>query len=175
MGTGDGRYPLFVARAMRDTFVIGIDPSIDGLAYAGRRAVREPLTNLLLLVGEAESTPESLHAKADEVRVHLPWGPLLRGCLGDDDVVLGSVARLLRPGGTLTVLLSVIDRDGLAMDLDASRLAALPARYALHGLIVIEQRSAMRADVAEAHSSWGKRLDIGRSRPGIVVRSRRGT
>ena len=76
-GTGDGRYPLHVARTRTDTFAIGLDASADMLAHAARHAARDRLPNLLLLREPVESL--ALEQIADEVTVHFPWGSLLRG------------------------------------------------------------------------------------------------
>lgn len=127
----------------------------------------------MLLIGAVSSLPEALVGIADEVRVHFPWGSLLAGCLGEDTDVLGSLRQLMRADATLTVLLSVVERDGLGGDIDERRLAVIGSTYASAGLSVVELRPARPDDVAEARSSWGKRLDVGRSRPGLCLRARR--
>lgn len=106
---------------------------------------------------------------ADEVRVHFPWGSLLRGAIGADDAVLGAVARLPRPCGYVTALLSIVPRDGVAADpLDGARIAS---RWTAHGLHVRTIRPLTRIDVQESGSSWGKRLGAGDVRPGLYVRA----
>lgn len=171
-GTGDGRYPLHVARALANLLTIGLDASSDALAYAARRAARERLPNLLLLREPIESV--GLESIADDVTIHFPWGSLLRGALAEDESVFASICCLPRPGGVLTLLVSVTDRDGRAplTDHDVSRIACA---YRSSGFALVEHRAVARADVDAARSSWGKRLDIGGTRPGRLLRFVRGS
>jgi 16S rRNA (adenine(1408)-N(1))-methyltransferase len=104
--------------------------------------------------------------------IHFPWASLLRGVLGRDDAVLAGVARLLAPGAPVTVLVSVVPRDGVPAIPAADALAAAHAR---HGLELVEARAADAAEVAAAHSSWAKRLRAGGARPVTLLRlTRRG-
>src|SRR6267378_6891741 len=108
-GTGDGRYPLHIARTRADTLAIGLDASSDTLAHAARLAVRERRANLVLLREPIERV--GLDAIADAVTVHFPWGSLLRGALAEDLNAFDAICRLPRAGGTLTLLLSLTARD----------------------------------------------------------------
>jgi hypothetical protein len=74
--------------------------------------------------------------------------------LGHDDAVLAGVAALLAPGGSATVLFSVVERDGVPAIADD-----LAAAYARHGLVV-RSRPATPADLG-VRSSWAKRLRAG--------------
>jgi 16S rRNA (adenine(1408)-N(1))-methyltransferase len=171
-GTGDGRYPLHVARTRADTLAIGLDASADTLAHAARLAVRERLPNLVLLREPLETLV--LEDIADEVTIHFPWGSLLRGALAEDAGVFAAICRLPRPGGRLTLLLSVVARDGRAPLAD-NDLARVMAAYRARRFSLMERRAIARADVDAARSSWGKRLDVGRTRPGQLLRFRRGS
>jgi 16S rRNA (adenine(1408)-N(1))-methyltransferase len=171
-GTGDGRYPLHVARTRADTLAIGLDSSSDALAYAARRAVRDRLPNLVLLREPLESL--ALEAFADELTIHFPWRSLLCGALAEDRGVFEAICRLPRPGGLLTLALSVIDHDGRA-PLSATVLARVAREYCWSGFNLVEDRDVERSDVAAARSSWGKRLDVGGRRPGHLLRFRRGS
>ncbi|HEV8669798.1 MAG TPA: methyltransferase domain-containing protein [Candidatus Limnocylindria bacterium] len=171
-GTGDGRYPLHVARTRADTLAIGLDASADALAFAARRAMRERLPNLVLLREPAEGIP--LESFADEVTIHFPWGSLLRGALAEDESVFAAICRLPRPGGRLTMLLSVTAREGREPLTDEDR-ARVARAYRSRGLTLTEHRAVVRADVDAARSSWGKRLDVGGTRPGELLRFVRGS
>jgi len=171
-GTGDGRYPLYVARTRADTFVIGVDASSDALAYAARRAVRDRVPNLVLLREPLESL--ALESFADELTIHFPWGSLLRGALAEERGVFEAICRLPRPGGLLTLAFSVIARDGRA-PLSTSDIARVIREYRWSGFTLVEDRAVGRSDVAAARSSWGKRLDVGGRRPGHLLRFRRGS
>lgn len=166
-GTGDGRYPLHVARARADTLTIGLDASSDALAYAARRGVRERLPNLLLLREPVENL--ALESVADEVTVHFPWGSLLRGALGEDETVFEAICRLPRPSGVLTLMLSITARDGRA-PLSEGDVARVKRANRSSGLVLAECRAVTRGDVEAARSSWGKRLDVGGTRPGLMLR-----
>ncbi|HEX8133462.1 MAG TPA: hypothetical protein VF880_08525, partial [Actinomycetes bacterium] len=70
------------------------------------------------------------------------------------------LTRVMRPGATLSLLLSSTERDrgaGVA-PLQEPDIRALATSYADWGLEVTEARPATAADVAAAHSTWGKRL-----------------
>jgi 16S rRNA (adenine(1408)-N(1))-methyltransferase len=102
--------------------------------------------------------------RADLVTVTFPWGSLLRGVLGLDEAVLGGVASVLRPGGRIEVLASVVpsDRlDGLEC-LDATHAAAITAGWAAVGLRLTAMHPAEPADVAASGSSWSRRLGLDR-------------
>ena len=155
-----------MARARADTLTIGLDASADALSYAARRAVRERLPNLLLLRESVESL--ALESVADEVTVHFPWGSLL-GALAEDESVFAAICGLTRPSGVLRLMLSVTDRDGRA-PLNESDVARIRRAYRSRGLILLEHRAIARADVDTARSSWGKRLNVGGTRPGLLLR-----
>jgi 16S rRNA (adenine(1408)-N(1))-methyltransferase len=171
-GTGDGRYPLHVARTSGNTLAIGLDASSDALAYAARRAVRDRVPNLVLLHEPLGSL--ALHSFTDELTIHFPWGSLLRGALAEDESVFAAICRLPRPGGRLTLAFSVTDRDGRA-PLSAHDIARVRRAYRWSGFAAIEDRAVERSDVAAARSSWGKRLDVGGTRPGHLLRFLRGS
>ena len=106
---------LTAAAAEPDTLVVGVDANAAAMAEASRRAARRPdrggLANALFVVAAAEALPAGLDGLADRVTVHFPWGSLLRGLLAADPAVLGGLARVLRPGATLSMLVSATDRD----------------------------------------------------------------
>ena len=179
LGTGDGRFVLAAAAAQPGRLVVGVDASAAGMAEASRRATRRPgrggLGNALFVVAAAEALPAELDGVADLVTVHFPWGSLLRGLLGADPRVLGGLARLMRPGASLRMLVSSTARDrraGVGPVHEAS-LRGLDAAYGRHGLAVAAVRPATPADVAAAHSTWGKRLGAGRQRPAWLLQARR--
>ena len=161
-----------MARTRADTFAIGLDASSDALAYAARRAVRDRVPNLVLLREPLESV--ALASFADELTIHFPWGSLLRGALGEERGVFDAICQLPRPGGLLTLAFSVIARDGRA-PLSARDIARVTRAYRGSGFTLVEDRAVARGDVAAARSSWGKRLDVGGTRPGHLLRFRRGS
>ena len=169
---------LAAAAAQPDRLVVGVDANAAGMATASRRAAARPSRggrpNALFVVAAVEATPAELDGVADLVTVHFPWGSLLRGLLGADLATMTGLTRVLRPGGTLQLLVSstVRDRGAGVPPIQASTLHALAASYTTWGLAVTQLRPATAADVAAAHSSWGKRLGAGTRRPAWLLRAR---
>jgi 16S rRNA (adenine(1408)-N(1))-methyltransferase len=161
VGTGDGRAVLDRAVDDSTALVVGIDASAAAMATASRRADRRGPRNALFFAEGAERLGDSpLAGQADLVTVTFPWGSLLRGVLGLDDAVLAGVAALLRPGGRLQVLASVVPSDGIeGMDcLDGSAETALRTSWRAAGLELTSFRPATAADVAQSRSAWARRL-----------------
>lgn len=167
------------ARAEPGAFVIGIDASAAAMAEASRRAAR-PVSrggapNALFVVAAAERPPTELLEIADELTVNFPWGSLLGGALAVDDAAARGIAALLKPGASLTALVSVTPRDGLelgAMD-EPGAANQLAGRWANHGLQLASVCPATDAEVAATRSTWARRLGVGRSRPAWRVVLRR--
>jgi SAM-dependent methyltransferase len=157
--------------------VVGLDANAAVLYDGFRRAQKAKLSNALFVVASAESLPDELGGCADEVRIQFPWGSLLASILRADRAVLSGVARLLRPGGTLCVLLSVVERDRVdGMErLDDRRAREVARRMAAAGgdLVLGLCRQATAEDLAASHSTWAKRLRVSRSRPAWLVRYRK--
>ena len=176
LGTGDGRFVLAAAEERPGSLVVGIDANAAGMAEASRRAARAVqkggLPNAVFVVAAAETVDEALPAFADELHVHFPWGSLLRGLVAPEPEAVARLARLTRPGGSVTLLLSVAAADramGLG-PLDEATVDRLAAAYAAQGLAVDEARPVTEADLAAAHSSWAKRLGAGARRRAWLMR-----
>jgi 16S rRNA (adenine(1408)-N(1))-methyltransferase len=169
---------LAAAAAEPDRLVVGVDASAAAMAEASRRAGRRPerggLPNALFVVAAAEALPPELDGLAGLVTVHFPWGSLLRGLLAADPAVLAGLVRVMCPGATLSVLLSLTDRDhgAGAGPVGEATLATLAAPYGRHGLAVTRVRPATPADVAASHSTWGRRLGAGARRPAWLLEAR---
>jgi 16S rRNA (adenine(1408)-N(1))-methyltransferase len=134
---------------------------------AARPAARGGAANALFVVAAAERPPLELLGVADELTIHFPWGSLLRGALALDRAAAGGIAALIKPGGRLTILVSITDRDGIGLNaIDEPGAAdALVARWDAHGLRLEAICPATDADVAATRSSWARRLAVGRARP----------
>ena len=156
---------------------IGVDADASSVAEASRRAARSArkggLGNALFVVAAAEAMPDALAGVARSVTVTLPWGSLLRGCLGAEPGVACGVRSLLAPGGELTLLLAPADRDrlpGLPTTPAAIEAAARTAFEGL-GLTLIEGHLATPAELRAAGSAWARRLmRAGRDRRALLVR-----
>ena len=176
LGTGDGRFVLAMAADQPDALVIGVDANADSMIEASRRAARPArkggLPNARFVVAAAEALPTELSGCVDALTVHFPWGSLLRGLLDVDPAIVARMARVTRPGATVTLLLSVTERDRSIgpVALDDRTFTALAPRYAAHGLLLREIRPATVEEVTQSHSSWAKRLGAGTSRPVWLAR-----
>jgi 16S rRNA (adenine(1408)-N(1))-methyltransferase len=162
---------LAAAAAQPDRLVLGVDASAAAMSEASRRAARKPgrvdLPNALFVVAAAEALPPELAGLIDLVTVNFPWGSLLRGLLEADPAVMTGLTRVMRPNAALAVLLSATDRDrgaGVA-PVEESTLKGVADAWLRYGLVVTDLRPATPADVAAAHSTWGKRLGAGGQRP----------
>jgi 16S rRNA (adenine(1408)-N(1))-methyltransferase len=125
----------------------------------------------VFVVAAAEALPPELDGVADLVTIHFPWGSLLRGLLGAEPAVMTGLTRVMRPGATVSMLLSSTARDRRvgAEPIREQTLHELAGSYAAWGLAVTQVRPATAADVAAARSSWGKRLGAGVQRPAWLL------
>jgi hypothetical protein len=85
-----------------------------------------------------------------------------------EPAVAGNLAGLLAPGGRLTLLLSVVERDGVdgVARLDDGAARALGRRFAAaSGLAPEHVTPVTAADARRLHSTWAARLGVGRTRP----------
>jgi hypothetical protein len=136
---------------------------------AARPARKGGRPNACFVVASAEALPRELDGRADEVRLHLPWGSLLRGFAHADRAIVEPLARICAPGARVIALLSAIDRDGLGIRLPDDIEAAVSG-YAEVGFVSRGLRPATREDVRAIGSTWTKRLSLGREREAFVVR-----
>jgi hypothetical protein len=141
--------------------VLGVDASHAAMREASRRAGRSDrrggLPNAIFVASSLEAMPPELAGLASLVTVHFPWGTLLRAALGQDAEGAGRLARLPKSGGRLRLLVSAAERDA-GRGAAAIDPGAVVAVYRSHGLVPVSCGPATSADVAEARSSWGKRL-----------------
>lgn len=170
MGTGDGRFVVRTAADDPGALVVGVDPNVAGLGAGFTAARRQKLENALFVVASAESLPPELLGVGDEVHVQFPWAALLRAVVGAQPTVASNLAALLRPGGTLEVVLSVVPRDGLdeLRELDDRAATALAHRFAAAATPALDVDTVAPVEPAEArrlHSTWARRLGVGRNRP----------
>jgi 16S rRNA (adenine(1408)-N(1))-methyltransferase len=164
LGTGDGRSALARAAAEPATLVFGVDAAATAMAESSRRADRARINSVVFLAAGAETLPTTPLADAAHlVTVIFPWGSLLRGVLGLDEAALCGVAAVVRPGGRVEVLVSVVPSDRVTglQTLDASAEPAIASAWAAAGLCLDPMRPATRAEIDATRSSWARRLDAG--------------
>jgi 16S rRNA (adenine(1408)-N(1))-methyltransferase len=138
------------------------------MAETSRRAAapfaRGGAPNAVFVVAAAEALPPELAGIADVVTVHLPWGSLLRGALALDAVAAAGIACLVAPRGRVEMLLAPAARDRLAahIDVPARIEGSLAADWATLGLDLVEARPATADEIAQASTTWARRLGLGR-------------
>jgi 16S rRNA (adenine(1408)-N(1))-methyltransferase len=174
LGTGDGRAVVARAAAESRSLFIGIDAAPAAMAEVSRRAARAApkggLPNALFVAASAETPPPELCGLASELTILFPWGSLLRGVLGEDEAVTAGIASLVAPLGRIEALVSLTDRDR-AGTIDHDRI---DRAWSAHGFELASLREATLAEVHATHSTWGRRLGVGRDRPAcrLVLRRR---
>jgi 16S rRNA (adenine(1408)-N(1))-methyltransferase len=174
-GTGDGRAVLAAAAGEPATLVLGLDASAAGMIEASRRAARSDpkggLPNAGFVVAAAESPPAELTGLADLVTVRFPWGSLLRGVVGRDATVAQGVAALVKPDGTIELVVAPIEKDGLdgVPTSTDGLIAAAATAFGAHGFVVERAGELTPVEARATGSTWARRLD----RPATLIRLRR--
>ncbi|HEY7969438.1 MAG TPA: hypothetical protein VID95_05530 [Candidatus Limnocylindrales bacterium] len=139
------------------------------MAESSRRAARPTdkggLPNLLFAVAAAETPPDVLRGRANEVLVVFPWGSLLRGALALDGTAAAGIAALLAPDGLVRAFVSITDRDAATAELRPLTVAdtdAIARRWTAHGLTLTCFEPASAETIDATGSTWGRRLTAGR-------------
>jgi 16S rRNA (adenine(1408)-N(1))-methyltransferase len=127
---------------------------------------------VLFLQAAVEALPEELNGLASQVTVQFPWGSLLRGVLGADEVLLGNLRRLCSPLARLIVTVGLDpERDRFEWErLDLPRIqiadveTILAERYHEAGFRIVQAEELSAIDLSQLHSSWARRLNRSPSR-----------
>lgn len=168
LGAGDGRWAYRLARAHLTWFCVAVDANADGLREVSFRAGRKPgrggAANAWCLRAAVEALPPALDGLADEIRVHFPWGSLLRAVLLPDVDLLRQIARVGRPGAAFhaRVNASIFDHPHLVARL---RLPSL-GNESVETKIELYEAAGIRLETwsvihDEAPTSWARRLTRG--------------
>jgi 16S rRNA (adenine(1408)-N(1))-methyltransferase len=180
VGTGDGRYPLHVARHEPDTLVVAIDAITENLEETARKAARPPkkggTPNVLYVHASAEAPPAELHGRADHVTVILPWGRLMAGLLLPMGDVLDGLRRLGRGDTAFGAVINAevwgepipVEVRDLPELTPERAMTQLAPRYREHGIDVTDARMLDAPGVARLCTTWAKRLASSRTLPRFV-------
>jgi 16S rRNA (adenine(1408)-N(1))-methyltransferase len=164
LGTGDGRAVLAGAVAEPQALVIGIDANAAGMAESSRRAVRprsgRGAPNAIFLVEAAEGLPGPLAGAASLVTITMPWGSLLRGVLGLDQIPMRGIASVVGRDGRVVVLVSVTPADRVQglLELGHPAQPAIAEAWRSVGFELEPMRLASAEDLRASRSSWARRL-----------------
>ena len=111
IGTGDGLFVYQSARRNPDTFYIGVDANARPLEKVSERIYRRParggVLNALFVQAPIGELPPELNGIAGEVRVHFPWGSLLKAVAKPEESSLQSLRRLCSPSARLVVIIGL--------------------------------------------------------------------
>ena len=151
---------MALARAVPGSLVLGVDPVAEAMAETSRRAAKSAF-NAVFVAASAEELAGELPAIADDVVTYFPWGSLLRGFLGVDAAVGEAIAAVAKPGGRISALVSVTERDRVAAVADLEAVVAGRAGPSRR-LELVDARLASRAEIHATRSTWGRRLLAGR-------------
>ncbi len=130
------------------------------------------MPNVLFVQAAVETLPEELQGIATVVQVQFPWGSLLRGVAGGDQLVMQNLRRICRLNARLQVTLGFdLERDRSEwerLELPAISIdypeRALAVRYREAGFRIVKTEPVLTAELGELHSSWAKRLHRSDSR-----------
>lgn len=170
VGTGDGRFPLHMARRHPDALFVGVDSLKENLEEVSRKAARPPrkggVANVVYVWASAEDPPPELRHRADEVQVILPWGRLMVGVLTASPDVLDGLRALGREGTTFRAVINaevwgdpipVEARDLPELTVERAWSVLAPA-YERHGIRITDVHVLTAEEVAVVRSTWAKRL-----------------
>lgn len=165
LGTGDGRYVAHRARTCGADFVIGVDACREELRDTSRKAG----TNALFVIANALALPPELDGLAAQITINFPWGSLLRSLIAADEVLLGGLRRIARPGATVEVHLNggALAEAGTTLEQGGAlvRSALQSAGFVVGALEQLDAR-ALRA----CPTSWARRLAFGRDPRALALR-----
>lgn len=172
IGTGDGKHVVHTARARPEWFVVGVDAAPAQLAKVSASAARKPAKggtpNAMFVQAAVEDLPDAL-GLADEMHVLMPWGSLLRGMIGRNEVVLRSLRAHAAPGAPLLVTINLHAwRPRVPEVGDSAEPAPESAVFALTGPYLSAgwrlERSWYPGDreLSELPTSWSRRLSSSR-------------
>lgn len=113
-----------------------------------------------------EDLPAELDGLATEVLIQFPWGSLLRGVAGGDELVMRNLRRICSQQARLQITLGLDpERDRCEWErLELPEISIdyierlLTPRYQEAGFRILKTEEVAAGDVARFHSSWAKRL-----------------
>jgi trans-aconitate methyltransferase len=164
LGTGDGRYARFLARAHPRWFVIGLDACRENL----REHSQAKLPNLLFVIASAQDLPSELAGLVSHIAVNFPWGSLLESLLAADPNLMCGLKSISQAGASLAMRLNggALAEAGKTLDAGADKIYynLRQAGWQLEHPVVMDA-SALK----EFPSTWAKRLAFGRDPRALVL------
>ncbi len=127
---------------------------------------------MLFVQAAVENLPAELQGIATEVHVQFPWGSLLRGVAGGDEIVMRNLRNICLPEALLQVTLG-LDRERDRFEWERLELpeisidyieTLLSPRYREAGFKIVKTEAVSAVELAQSNSSWAKRLQRSDSR-----------
>lgn len=167
VGTGDGRYPLHIARTDPACFVIGLDACRENLCAASRAAP----ANTAFVIANALALPRELAGLACHITVNFPWGSLLDGLLDGNPSLLHGLATMARPHALVEIRLNggAMAEAGWPLGAGVAQIQATlcAGGFTVEGLEELDARALRRCP-----TTWARRLAHGRDPRGVYLRAR---
>lgn len=173
------------ARDDSHKFYVGVDANARTLEKISEKIHRKPskggLSNALFVQAAVEDLPSELDGVAGEVRVHFPWGSLLRAIVGaGDGRSLGNLRRVCAPGALLKVIVGYDSRRDAAEwahlglpPLTVEYLdSILTPTYRRANFEVVERGVFGAAEWVGLPTTWAKRLSGNADRTVMYVVAR---
>ena len=172
------------ARRNPDHFYVGLDANVRPLERISEKIYRNHskggLPNALFIQAAIEDLPRELDGIAGEVRVHFPWGSLLKGVATGDISTLQTLRQVCSLGARLAVIIGLDpDRDraevrrlGIAPFSVECIDSTLTPLYRKSGFEVVDRGVLREAEWSRLETSWAKRLRGDGSRPVFYIFAR---
>ena len=184
MGTGDGLFVYHLARSHSQKFFIGIDANSQPLEKISERIYRKPakggLPNVLFVQSAVEDLPCELAGIASEVFVNFPWGSLLRGVAGGNQIALINLRGICSSDALLRVTFG-LDPERDRAEIERLELpifsteyidSTLAGHYRTAGFEIIGSETLGTSDWSRLETSWAKRLKENTNRSVVRILAR---
>jgi 16S rRNA (adenine(1408)-N(1))-methyltransferase len=167
VGAGDGKFALRLSRAHPQAVVVALDAEATRMRKVAQRLKGRAPANLLFWTLSMDDAVSGTSGLFDEIHVVLPWGSLLDGMVGFNDVVLGHVLDLGRPGARLSVVLNcrpwrqghgALRTERLPSPSDPEVMSNMTRFLTDRGWVVGEWARMDEAEARKIESSWARRL-----------------
>lgn len=176
LGTGEGEFVYRQAKAMPDTFCIGIDACKEGmLTYSSKIkkiTKQNGSANLLYIVANAENLPLELENCADEIYINLPWGTLREGIVTGNQTLLNNIYRISKNNTKIEIRITysstyekavVCSRNLPTLDMQYFKTSLKPI-YKEQGFIIEQIKSVNNDALKTFDTKWAKKLGYGKER-----------
>lgn len=166
LGTGDGRFVYKNALENPKNLYIGVDPAYKQMDEFSKRAVKRKLNNLLFSVGSFELLPVELERIADDLKIILPWGTLLKAVAEPTNESVEKMKFVLKEHGSLEIIFGydpeIEPTQTARLGLEPQTLKDIKTKvipvYTKEGFNLNSVSIVMQKELHKFESTWGKRI-----------------